>query len=197
MRIEPKTILPHLATMTAFAVMVTVVVDSYSAINDFQQSENAPLVLNTEPQKQAKVALVKKINPRKLAGLHVFGKPAQKKLAKVDHPKQTAPQVLPKSTVKLGIKGLFSNTNADKGIAVISNKGVDKPFRVGQEIDKNIKLHAVYTDYIIIANNDRLERLDLQELSIGKQNPNRFKNIAKRTKDVDEFKGRAAPPRRM
>lgn len=194
--LNPNRFFPHIASLTAAGILGIVVFDSISSMKDFDSKRETTDPAFVQTSKPTASSSVKRqtINPVHLANLHVFGKISDKQVAK----KQTkseplTPEALPESTIKLDIKGLFSNDDAKQGLAVISNNGKHKSFRVGDEIDKNITLRAVYKGYVVIANNDKLERLELPEYRAANGNQHNArdlafkKRVAMSEREQDEF----------
>ncbi|PTQ73749.1 general secretion pathway protein C [Pseudomonas sp. GV071] len=66
----------------------------------------------------------------------------------------------PATTLRLTLRGSFVHSDAKSSSAIIQREG-SKPLRfaIGSEIDKGIRLHAVYRDRVEIERNGRLETL--------------------------------------
>lgn len=69
----------------------------------------------------------------------------------------TAP---PATNLRLTLRGSFVHNNADNSSAIIQREG-GKPqrFAIGAEVDKGVRLHAVYRDRVEIERNGRRETL--------------------------------------
>jgi len=69
----------------------------------------------------------------------------------------TAP---PATNLRLTLRGSFVHSNADNSSAIIQREG-GKPqrFAIGAEVDKGVRLHAVYRDRVEIERNGRRETL--------------------------------------
>jgi len=96
---------------------------------------------------------------QKIADLHLFGVADKKQVAK----QTTIKKVAPVTRLNLKLHGTFAYGN-HKGFAVISGKGKkQKTYAEGDKIKgaNNIKLIAIYPDYVMLDRNGKKERLQL------------------------------------
>lgn len=112
----------------------------------------------------------KNIDPNSMLKWHLFGKEALTETGKTDKTFNNKefvvfnPEQLPKSNLKLDLSGLFTHQDNSKGHAIIIDKtGKEKSYKVGDVIKKNVKLHGVYNNHIVLSNNENLEILNLPE----------------------------------
>ena len=141
--------------------------------------DNAIVATNIKAEKFTAVKETP-VNANKLANLHLFG------IAKNERSLATSlvtinskdaeltgkivdPAKLPPSALNISIDGLFTHDDFSKGHAIISNAmGETHSYRVGDKIKSNVKLHSVYSNYVVVNNNNKLESLKLPELNTSK-----------------------------
>lgn len=66
---------------------------------------------------------------------------------------------LPSTKLQLILRGAFTANNPDNATAIIENTGQARSYRVGSIITGNTKLHAVYSERVVLSNNGKLETL--------------------------------------
>ncbi len=74
----------------------------------------------------------------------------------------------PATNLRLTLRGSFVHSTASSSSAIIQREG-SKPqrFAIGSEIDKGIRLHAVYRDRVELERNGRLETLMFNKRKAG------------------------------
>ncbi len=121
--------------------------------NVLQQSEVRSLQGVTKPQ-------VRKVDFRRLANFHLFGKaaaPSKDSLAK---------KIInaPETRLNLQLLGVVFDRDTNSGLAIIKAPGVpQKPYRKGDKLPGNAHLYAVEKRRIILERNSRHEVLTLKK----------------------------------
>lgn len=100
-----------------------------------------------------------------LVDSHLFGE------AKVQtQPTAAAPVDAPETTLDLELTGVQATTDSRQGQAIIaSSRNHEKAYSVGDAIEgtNGVRLHAVYTDRVILDSNGQLETLHLPKAKAG------------------------------
>lgn len=94
------------------------------------------------------------------ANTHLFGNAAAKPVKSEDK-KANVPVTVTKLNLKLS--GVFAYEPQERAIAIITTSQGESAFRVGDKIENNASLKAVFTDRVIIDNNGKDEELRLPE----------------------------------
>lgn len=106
-----------------------------------------------------------------VAGLHLFGNPAQAAIV-VDKPKKQEP--LKATSLPLALAGVFAYEPAERAIAIIedTSKKEQGAFGIGDKVIGETTLKEVHKEYVILSRNGKDERLDLPEnstpISVGR-----------------------------
>lgn len=116
----------------------------------------------------------------------VFGRVAKVNPAVKQASVVKAPKELPKTRLQLSLSGVVAKDDQSKGHAIINNQ----EYRVGETVVQGAKLHAVYTDRVVLEHRNKLEVLPLPDTDTSNNgrlgnNRNQFrqKNLAKRAKN--------------
>jgi len=93
---------------------------------------------------------------------NLFGKKVAKKIENIQ------PKDIPETALNLTLRGTFAKTEPTQGSALIegSNKQA-KHYKVGDSLEGNTVVDAVYSDRVILRRNGRQETLLFPELSSG------------------------------
>lgn len=96
---------------------------------------------------------------REIASHHLFGNAS----AKVSVFKAEPPEVpVPKTQLGLQLTGVFASEPTEHSAAVITAGGREqKTYRVGEPIDQQTTLEAVFPDHVLLRNRGALEKLEL------------------------------------
>ncbi|WP_084188408.1 type II secretion system protein GspC [Salinisphaera hydrothermalis] len=96
-----------------------------------------------------------------IAGAHLFGEqPAAD--SKADQVKQIK---APETHLNLELTGIVSDSRGQRSRALIKNpKGKQDSYKVGQSIVSGVKLHAIYTDRVILDRSGHYETLTLESI---------------------------------
>ena len=118
---------------------------SHFIANDFQQAQASQV----------------KLEMPTLHSWHLFGKKAARK--PIAEKKPTQPKKLdakvPETRLKLTLKGVFMAEIPEDSSAIIAQSNKDALYTVGDAIQSNVKLEAVYADQVLLSRNGRNEVL--------------------------------------
>lgn len=108
---------------------------------------------------------------------------------------QTAIENLKETQLTLLLKGTVSGDNGPPSLAIISNNSnEEKVYSINDLIAPGITLHSIYTDQIIISNNNELEALKLpKELAENTPTIVRDSRANKRTSITQNTRSQIAP----
>ncbi len=77
--------------------------------------------------------------------------------------------IAPKTKLNLNLIGIISSTKDSQARAIIElSSRVQKYYKIGDKIKKNIEIRAINTDHIVIVHNSQEEILPLKSLQIRK-----------------------------
>jgi len=125
---------------------------SWELVSRFTQQEQSVAISRTvsKPETGPSLAAV--------PALHVFGE--------ADREAETSnePIVAPETRLSLELTGLFSSSDPQHSLAIISEKnGKDEAYRIGDSLPGNATLHEIYSDRVILRRLGKLETLRLKE----------------------------------
>lgn len=84
------------------------------------------------------------------------------------------------SSLKLSLSGTMSSDDQSSGLAYIANnQGVQKKFRVGDEVFDLATLDEIHSSYVVLKRNGRKEKLMLTEVSRADNRTNNTKSSVK------------------
>ncbi|MGN8199429.1 type II secretion system protein GspC [Salinisphaera sp. RV14] len=96
-----------------------------------------------------------------IAGAHLFGEQPSPN-ARAEKLKQIK---APETHLNLVLTGIISDSRGDRSRALIKDpKGKQDSYRVGQQIVSGVKLHAIYTDRVILDRSGHYETLTLESI---------------------------------
>jgi general secretion pathway protein C len=99
------------------------------------------------------------VDVQRIVNAHLFGVPNEA-------PPQTDISAAPQTQMNLVLAGTLAEEDPEKGIAIIGESATSaKVYNVGQTIRSGTRLHAVYTDRVILDRGGRLETLMLPRQS--------------------------------
>ena len=92
-----------------------------------------------------------------VVNLHLFGEASQIETVVTD-----APIDAPKTNLKLVLRGVFSNSDQDKAMAIIADAaGKESLYRTGSQVPGGATVHTIYGDRVILQRNGQFETLYL------------------------------------
>lgn len=98
---------------------------------------------------------------RAIASTHLFGDAAQKPV-KIEAPKPQEP--IKATSLNLQLAGVFAFEPQELAIAIISSGSAEQnAYGIGDKISGETTLEAVYSDYVVLRNRGKLEKLLLPE----------------------------------
>ena len=96
-----------------------------------------------------------------IASIHLFGDASKKEKPK-EIPKAVEP--IKDTSLNLQLSGVFASDPAETAIAIISEgSGEQSAYGIGDKINGNTSLEAVYADHVILRHRGNLEKLSLPE----------------------------------
>jgi len=99
---------------------------------------------------------------RVIAEVHLFGDASKKPIVVEKEPEPV--EEIEDTRLNLQLAGVFAFTPAENAIAIISAGSAEQnAYGVGDKIDANTSLEAVYADHVVIRNRGKLEKLQLPE----------------------------------
>ncbi len=108
--------------------------------------QQQPPVAVTKPQPAYQVATI--------TDRHLFGQLSEQ------FGSQPQQQNLPETQLQLVLRGAFTANDTGQGAAIIESMDQEaRSYRVGQPVAGGVKLHAVYNDRVVLAQNGQLETL--------------------------------------
>jgi len=99
---------------------------------------------------------------RVIASIHLFGDASKAPAEVKEAPKPTEP--IKDTSLNLQLAGVFAFLPAENAIAIISSGSAEQnAYGVGDKINGDTSLEAVYPDHVILRNRGKLEKLSLPE----------------------------------
>ena len=99
---------------------------------------------------------------RVIASIHLFGDASQQAKPVEKAPERVEP--IKDTSLNLQLAGVFASDPAESAIAIISEgSGEQSAYGIGDKINGNTSLEAVYADHVILRHRGNLEKLSLPE----------------------------------
>lgn len=156
--------LPRVAnTLLVVALGISLAVLSIKFLPQNAISANAePLESSSQSAGNAAQAPTPTELAKVIASIHLFGDASKKPIVKEKEPEPV--EDIEDTRLNLQLAGVFAFEPAENAIAIISSGSAEQnAYGIGDKINSDTSLEAVYSDHVILRNRGKLEKLSLPE----------------------------------
>lgn len=154
-------VLPRLPLIISSLLAIALGVQLAAIVLDLLPQQQAPASVSPVPVSQSQAPRSAPVDAAAIQNAHLFG-------IATAGPASGDPANAPQTQLNLVLAGTFATDDPETGVAIIGETAANaKVYKVGKPVPGGARLHAVYTDRVVLDRNGQLETLLLPRLMSG------------------------------
>lgn len=160
--LKRKWLLNYLPLFLAFVILIPLLAWQIARLYWFFK---APLgdetAVVTTPKTEVIQERVPQVNLNTIKNADLFGVYQDKNVPVIEEPVEDAPE----TNLNLTLNGTVVSTIVEESLAIITKDNDEKVYKVGDELQSNVKIASIYPEKVVINNRGRNEALNLPKES--------------------------------